>query len=184
MPTALPNYPRIEMALHGSLKPNPRNPRKHSPKQIEQIVQSLRRFGFKGAIIIDQDTDLILAGHALWLAAGKLAMEEVPVIRTSFATDADRSAFVIAHNRLAELSGWDDKLLAEELNILFEDGYDLEITGFSTADLDFSIGEQAPSEEAVELPDPSAVAVSRLGDLWHIGLHRLTHGDARLPESY
>ena len=97
-------------------------------------------------------------------------MDRVPVVRAKFLTDADRRAFALAENRIAELSGWDDKLLADELSILFDGGYDLEITGFSTADLDFAVDELSANEpESVELPDLDSPAVSRLGDLWQIG---------------
>ena len=97
-----------------------------------------------------------------------------------FVTDADRRAFSLADNRIAELSTWDRKLMTEELTVLFEGGYELEITGFSTADLDFSVPEQRPKmpSEEVELPDPDSLAVCCSGDLWHIGEHRLYCGDA------
>ena len=178
------NLPSIEMVRRGSLRKNPKNARKHSPKQLEQLVQSLRRFGFKGALIVDE-TDMILAGNALWEASGKCGYEEVPVIRASFLSDDDKRAFVLAHNRLAELSGWDDELLQEELNDLFNGGYDLDITGFSTSDLDFSIPQSVKDEgnEQIELPDPDAASVSRIGDLWFIGSHRLYNGNSRYAAS-
>lgn len=177
--------PHIEMVRRKSLKPNPTNARDHSDKQLTQIAASIEKFGFLIPIVIDDD-DMIAAGHGRWQAAKKLGLKDVPVIRARFLTDADRRAFALAENRISELSSWNEDLLANELNILFEDGYNLEITGFSTGDLDFS----SPSEteksdpEMIELPDPSATAVSRLGDLWLIGPHRLYCGNARNPESY
>lgn len=97
-----------------------------------------------------------------------------------------RRAFALAENRIAQLSDWDDKLLADELSVLFEGGYNLEVTGFTTADLDFAIGQDKVEErpEKVELPGPDAQAVSQPGDLWLIGPHRLYCGDARDVASY
>ncbi len=177
--------PHIEYVPHASLRPNPTNARKHSAKQLKQIAASIRRFGFLVPIIID-DADMIAAGHGRWEASAQLDLKMVPVIRARFLTDADRRAFALAENRIAELSEWDEDLLANELNILFGDGYDLEITGFTTADLDFSLDDAAKPKqvEAVELPDPDAPSVSQLGDMWQIGQHRLYCGNARHAESY
>lgn len=178
-------HPRIEMMPRASLRPNPANARKHDDKQLAQIAASIERFGFLVPIIIDDD-DMIAAGHGRWEAAGRLGLDLVPVIRARFLTDADRRAFALAENRIAELSNWDQDLLANELNILFESGYNLEITGFSTADLDFSLPDDlaGAGEEPVELPDTSDDAISRPGDLWHIGPHRLHCGNSRQAESY
>lgn len=185
MTTKSMTHPHIEMVRRKSLKPNPTNARDHSDKQVTQIAASIEKFGFLIPIVIDDD-DMIAAGHGRWQAAKKLGLKEVPVIRARFLTDADRRAFALAENRISELSSWNEDLLANELNILFEDGYNLEITGFSTGDLDFS----SPSEkeksdpEMIELPDPGATSVSRLGDLWHIGPHRLFCGNSRDAASY
>lgn len=180
----LPNHPRIELLDPAALVPNPRNARTHSDKQIAQIGASIRRFGFVVPIIIDDDSNIV-AGHGRWLAAKQLGLLEVPAIRVKFLSEADRRAFALADNRIAELSGWDDNLLAEELKFLLEDGYELEITGFSLSDVDLSIGEVTPDkEEQVELPDPDRDAVSRPGDLWLIGPHRIYCGDCRFATSY
>lgn len=178
-------HPHIELVPTRSLRPNPRNARKHPDRQIAQIAASISRFGWLVPIIIEED-DMIVAGHGRWLAARQLKLAEVPVIRTAFLTDADRRAFALAENRIAQLSDWDDKLLADELSMLFEGGYNLEVTGFTTADLDFAIGQDKVEErpEKVELPGPDAQAVSQPGDLWLIGPHRLYCGDARDVASY
>lgn len=179
-----PSSLRIELANLAALKPNPDNARTHSDRQITQIATSIERFGFLVPIVIDEN-DMIAAGHGRWAAARKLALDQVPVVRAEFLTDADRRAFALAENRIAELSGWDDDKLAAELHSLFGDGYDIEITGFSTADLDFAIDQPEENRpEAVELPDPDARAITRPGDLWLIGPHRLYCGDARNPMSY
>jgi len=178
-------HPHIEIVRRKSLKPNPTNARDHSDKQVAQIAASIEKFGFLIPIVIDDD-EMIAAGHGRWQAAKKLGLKEVPVIRARFLTDADRRAFALAENRISELSSWNEDLLANELNILFEDGYDFEITGFSTSNLDFSSPSEKkkPDPELIELPDPDAAAVSRPGDLWHIGPHRLYCGNAREVESY
>lgn len=180
---SLPNHPRIETIDPGSLVPNPRNARTHSAKQIGQIAASIRRFGFVTPIIIDDERNIV-AGHGRWAAATELKLPDVPAIRVKFLSEADRRAFALADNRIAELSGWDENLLSEELTFLLEDGFELEITGFSLSDIDLSIGEAPPEEEQVGLPDQGQFEVSRPGDLWLIGPHRLYCGDSRQAESF
>jgi DNA modification methylase len=179
------DHPHIELVSRTSLIPNPRNARTHNRKQIRQIAASIRKFGFVVPIVID-DGGNIVAGHGRWEASAELGLTEVPAIRVCFLTDADRRAFAIAENRIAELSGWDEALLAHELRFLLDDGFELEITGFSTCDLDFAIAEDVPAmeTETVELPDPSIDAISRPGDLWLIGPHRLYCGDSREVASF
>jgi len=171
------------MVSTSSLRPDPRNARKHPDKQINQLAANIRRFGFPIPILVDQD-DMIVAGHGRWEAAKRLELARVPVIRRHFFDAAERRAFALADNRLAELSSWDPEILSGELEILFESGFDIETIGFSTADLDFAIvNDEAPPKpakaERVDLPDPTEQAVSRIGDLWLIGPHRLVCGDAR-----
>ena len=124
---------------------------------------------------------MILAGHARLQAARKLGLDQVPIIRAKHLTEAEKRAFMLADNRIQEISTWDDVLKIEELEFLFDAGIEIEITGFTTADLDFSIPDIGKEEkpEEVELPDPAADAVTRPGDLWLIGPHRLLCGDAR-----
>ena len=182
MPSA---HPKIELLATSSLKPNPRNTRTHSGKQISQIASSIEQFGWLVPIIVD-DSNMIAAGHGRWLAAKKLGLSEVPVIRAKFVSDADRRAFALAENRIADLSNWDEDLLAEELTILFEEGYDLQIAGFDTSDLDFAIVEPEPedAESSVEHPILTGNAVTQVGDLWGSGPHRLYCGDARDVKSW
>ncbi|MBA3512329.1 DNA methyltransferase [Sphingomonas sp.] len=185
MPPEIANNPHVEVVGRTSLRPNPRNARTHTKKQITQIAASISRFGFVVPLVIDDDSNIV-AGHGRWTAAAELGLRDVPVIRVRFLSEADRRAFAIAENRIAELSGWDQALLGEELRFLLDDGFELEITGFTTNDLDFSIVEEVASAEAetLELPDPMSQAVSRIGDLWHIGPHRLYCGDSRKVESF
>jgi ParB-like chromosome segregation protein Spo0J len=163
--STLPNHPHIELVPRDTLVPNAANPRRHSDKQIAQIAASIDRFGFVVPIICDDD-GLIVAGAGRWAAAGLRGITAVPVIRVRFLSEADRRAFALADNRIAELSDWDEDLLEAELGFLFEQDYDLDATGFGLADLDFTItGETGDAEPPVELPDPDADAVSRVGDL-------------------
>lgn len=177
------NHPRIEMVGLSDLKPDPKNPRKHNKKQIEQLVSNMRRLGFRGALLVDEE-NRIIAGLARWLAAKELGLEAVPVIRESFLSEEDRIAFIIGDNRLAELSEWDDDQLKNTLTDLFDAGFDIKITGFTTADLDFSLEAGKGEDEPVELPAGDERAVSRIGDLWFVGPHRIFCGDARDSVSY
>lgn len=179
----LNNKPRVEMLSTSCLIPNPRNARRHPEKQVAQLAANIRRFGFPVPILIDQD-GMIIAGHGRWEAAKKLGLTEVPAIRREFTDAAERRAFALADNRLAELSSWDPEILSGELELLFEGGFDIATIGFSTADLDFAIVDEeaeakSPKDGKVELPNPDAEAISRTGDLWLIGSHRLICGDSR-----
>ena len=113
-------------------------------------------------------------------------MTHAPVINRIFLSEHDRQAYGLAENRLAELAGWDDNLLKKQLEDLFSGGYNIEVTGFTTANLDFSIPEPEVTQEPelVELPDPTSTAVTTVGDLWHIGPHRVLCADTRLVASY
>lgn len=180
----LRNHPHVEMVPRSSLRPNPANPRRHSEKQIEQLARLIERYGFVVPIIRDDD-GLIVAGHGRWRASGRLRLDDVPTIRVRFMSEADRRAFALADNRIAELSDWDEDLLKAELEYLFEEEYDLDLIGFDLGDLDLGIPPVADGQEdPVELPDAGAVAISRPGDLWLVGPHRLYCGDSRRAESY
>lgn len=169
----------------GRLRPNPDNAKDHGPKQVRLIASSIERFGFLAPIVIDED-GMIVAGHGRYEAAKLLGLGKVPTVRARFCSPEDRAAYALADNKLAELSPWKDDVLAKELNRLVEQNYDLGITGFSLADIDFSIpGEKTADEnEVVELPDSNATAVSRVGDLWLVGEHRLFNGDSQHAESF
>ena len=120
-----------------SLKLNRRNARTHSPRQIRQIADSIRAFGFNNPILVDKN-NLIAAGHGRAKAAKLLGMTEVPTVRLSHMTEAQMRAYVIADNRLAEKAGWDDEILAIEFQTLFEIApeLDLTITGFEISEID------------------------------------------------
>ncbi|WP_315762588.1 DNA methyltransferase [Sphingomonas sp. Y38-1Y] len=170
------------------LRPRAGNPRTHSRKQIEQIKKSLQRFGFTNPALIDEE-DRIIAGHGRIEAARELGLSEVPTILLGGMSEADVRAYVIADNRLAEKSGWDKNLLAIELRYLsdLEEDYDLTLTGFDLAEVDglldvAEIGKELSPDD--QLPKAAAMPVTRPGDIWNIGNHRLVCGDALMPETY
>jgi len=166
------------------LRPSPNNARTHSKKQLKQIASSIERFGFVNPVLISDDF-VIIAGHGRVEAAKILGLREVPTVRLSNLSPADRRAYVITDNRLAELAGWDRELLASELQGLLELEFDdIELTGFSLGEIDHVLDEAAekeaeepgPGDElpANSLQDP---AVSRAGDHWVLGPHRLRCGE-------
>jgi ParB-like chromosome segregation protein Spo0J len=172
------------------LNPYPRNPRTHTKKQIRQIAESIREFGFTNPVLIDAKGGII-AGHGRVEAARLLRLETVPTIRLDHLSEAQTRAYIIADNRLAELAGWDQETLAIELQALTEVDldFDVEITGFSTGEIDLMIESLEVDEEpneADEVPevDETEPAVTQIGDLWLLDDHRLLCGDARKAESY
>lgn len=180
---------RIEHKPIGTLKPFERNARKHSTRQIQQIAASIRQFGFTNPVLIDADNQII-AGHGRVEAAKLLELTEVPTIRLDHLSEAQKRAYIIADNKLAELAGWDPDILKIEFQFLssIELAFDIEITGFDTAEIDLVLGgdKSAPADpEADEIPEPTdGPVVSRHGDLWLLGKHRLLCADARDPAAY
>lgn len=189
-PQPLPEATRLKIVYRpaGDLTPYVANARTHSDKQIVQIAASIRKFGFTNPVLID-DHGEIVAGHGRVAAAKQLGLAEVPTIVLGHLTAAERRAYVIADNRLAELAGWDREILRIEFQALAEMDldFDLEITGFETAELDLLLDDSDPPmadpADAIPAPDPGP-AVTRTGDVWLMGPHRLTCGDARSPETY
>ena len=170
------------------LKPRPKNPRTHTPRQIKQIAASITEFGFINPVLLDA-ADGIVAGHARVAAAVTLGMTDVPTVRVDHLSPAQIRAYVIADNRLAENAGWDRNLLALELQELsVQLNFDVTVTGFEMAEIDLIIGEasQGEPDEADAIPeiDRSLPPVSRLGDCWQIGDHFLLCGDALKARSY
>lgn len=185
--TPICTHREIERRPIADLKPYKGNPRTHSKRQIRQLAESLQRFGWTNPVLID-DVGGIVAGHGRVEAAKLLGLEAVPTIRLGAMSEAEKRAYILADNRLAELAGWDAELLAIELQFLLDADIDfeVEITGFDAADIDRILGGAgaATEPEAVPEPDPEAPIVSRPGDLWEIGRHRLLCGDARERASY
>jgi hypothetical protein len=172
----------------GELKPAARNARTHSAKQLQLIAASITQFGFINPIRVDE-AGQVIAGHGRLEAAKTLGMPTVPTVCIAHLNHAQLRAYRLADNRLAELAGWDDALLALELGELatLTLDFDLEITGFDTVDLDRLLAAACDAGENTDddvAPEPAQQAVSRLGDLWQLGAHRLLCADARLPASY
>ncbi|MFC0104631.1 site-specific DNA-methyltransferase [Sphingopyxis terrae] len=170
------------------LRPHERNPRTHSKKQVEQIAASIKRFGFTNPVLVDRDGQVI-AGHGRIEAAKLLGMATVPVLRLEHMTEAEKRAYVIADNRLAELAGWDNDLLALELAAVSEldSDFDLALTGFDVAEIEALLNGLESGEQQEEEPvqiDEQAPVVSRVGDMWQLGDHALICGDATDPEVY
>jgi len=165
--------------LVADLIPYINNSRTHSDEQVAQIAASIKEFGWTNPILVDGDNGII-AGHGRLLAARKLGYEKVPTIELSDLTPMQRKAYVIADNKLALNAGWDNEVLAIELNQLLVDDYDLSLLGFNDEELGNLLGtdivEGLTDEDAVpELqPDP----ISKLGDVWLLGNHRVMCGDS------
>jgi DNA modification methylase len=176
----------VQWIAINAVKPNPRNARTHSKKQIRQIADSITAFGFLVPILIDEG-GIVIAGHGRYAAAILLGLQEVPVIRVEGLSEAKRRALALADNKIAENAGWDRALLASELpelaDILIVEGLDISITGFAPVEIDqiATDFEEDPSDPA-DTVDPEwtkGAPVSTPGDLWELGDHRLLCGDAR-----
>jgi DNA modification methylase len=181
--------PKVVYLSPAALKKSLHNARTHSPRQIAQIAASIGRLGFNNPILIDSE-NRIIAGHGRLAAAQHLGMEEVPTLRLDHMTAAEKRAYALADNRLAEIAGWDQELLSIELSYLTRPDidFDVEITGFETADIDRYLEGQEPGNRTPEDPVPSPVEnkppVTRLADVWLLGDHRLICGDARTADTY
>jgi hypothetical protein len=172
---------RIELWPIEKLRPYERNPRTHSEAQVDQIAASVAEFGWTTPILIDEQGG-ILAGHGRLLAARKLGLERVPVIRFEHLSDAQKRAYILADNQIALQAGWDDAMLAEELAWLRDERFDLDRIGFDASELErlltLADGEAASDEAEDDVPEPPEDPVSKPGDLWVLGNHRLLCGDA------
>jgi DNA modification methylase len=175
---------QIEQIATAELIPYARNARTHSDEQVAQIAASIREFGFCNPVLIDAE-GTIIAGHGRVMAATRMKLETVPCLRLSHLTDAQKRAYVIADNRIALSSGWDEAMLANELSDLHADEFDLSVLGFDadelTALMDLDLtGEEEPSGEIVEdeVPEVPADPITKPGDLWILGSHRLLCGDS------
>ena len=176
----------IEQLDPAALRPWERNARTHSRKQLKQIADSIRTFGFTNPVLIDQ-TNTILAGHGRVEAAKALGLDTVPCIRIEHMTEAEKRAYVIADNKLALSARWDEELLAQELQGLLATeniGFDIGVIGFEVAEIDSLIEELIPEEPGDpddDLVPEIAPRRVNMGDIWQLGAHRLACGDALDP---
>lgn len=168
---------KIEHVATDSLVPYARNPRTHTEAQVAQIAASMREFGWTNPILVDEDGGII-AGHGRLLAARKLGLSEVPTIKLAGLTKAQRKALVIADNKLALNAGWDDEMLKLELEELQAMDFDIALTGFGDMELSSILGPSDGLTDEDDAPEPPVDPVTRVGDLWLLGRHRLLCGDS------
>lgn len=210
--TALPYAEKIEHRKTASLSPYANNARTHSADQVSKIAASMTAYGFNNPILISNDGEVI-AGHGRVLAAELLGLQEVPVVVLGHLSKEQRRAYVLADNKLAELSGWDETLLPEELAAVAADGFELDVLGFSDDEITDVLGadyidipgharakpgtaaaanseqseppapEMTPPEISAEEIPEPVAAVSLPGDVWTLGPHRVMCGDSTDPET-
>lgn len=166
------------------LIPYARNSRTHSTEQVQQIAGSIKEFGFTNPILIDEEGGII-AGHGRVMASQRMGLEEVPTITLYGLTEAQKKAYVIADNKLALNAGWDEEMLKIEIEELYQEGYDIDLLGFTDdelmdLDIDFD-GEDLPEldeTKADEVPEVEETPVIKRGDIIELGNHRLMCGDS------
>ena len=171
---------KIEQVAVTALIPYAKNSRTHDDAQVAQIAASIKEFGWTNPILVDGDKGII-AGHGRLMAARKLGMTEVPVIELKDLTPTQKKAYIIADNRLALNAGWDDQLLTIELNELLADKFSLDLLGFNADELNallnpVQINEGLTDED--EVPEPPPEPITKMGDVWILGNHRLMCGDS------
>lgn len=187
------NTLNVEYRKVEALIPHARNPRTHTDEQIASIAASVVEYGWTNPILVDGNNGII-AGHGRLAAARKIGLDQVPVIELAHLSPSQKRAYLISDNRLALDAGWNEELLALELAELSDAGYDLALTGFEEAEIAALLADVASGEEVDqqwesdepngtdEVPDVPLVPVSRSGDVWQIGRHRLVCGDAADPD--
>jgi len=171
---------KIELIKIDQLIPYARNSRTHSDAQVAQVAASIKEFGFTNPVLIDAD-DGIIAGHGRVLAARKLKLDDVPCIRLGHLTESQKKAYIIADNKLALNSGWDEEMLKLELLELKEIDYDIDVIGFDENELaallnETEVNEGLTDEDAV--PEVPEEPITKLGDVWLLGNHRVMCGDS------
>src|ERR671918_2636205 len=160
---------RIELWPIEKLRPYERNPRTHNEAQVDQIAASMVEFRWTNPVLVDAEGG-ILAGHGRLLAARKLGLVEVPVIRFEHLSEAQKRAYLIADNQLALQAGWSEELLAGELAWLRDECFDIDLVGFDATELErlLSLGDGESESDGAEdeVPEPLEEPVSKPGDLW------------------
>ena len=176
---------RIEHWPLARLKPYARNAKTHDADQVSKIAASMAEFGWTVPVLVAADGELI-AGHGRILAAAQLGLSEAPVIVLGHLTEAQRRAYRIADNKLTELGGWDEALLLQELQALLAEDFDLGLIGIPEDELDALLADAddrpAISDDVADaIPAPPADPITKPGDIWQLGQHRLCCGDATDP---
>jgi len=174
-----------------TLRPSKTNARVHSKKQLKQIARSIQRYGFNAPVLVGDDGEII-AGHGRVEAAKLLGLDTVPTICLAHLNAVERRAYLIADNKIALNASWDQELLASEVQALVDFGIDIEDTGFTITEADILLEEASEAMPSLQkkagaedrLLAVEDVAVTRMGDVWQLGRHRLVCGDARDPAAY
>ncbi len=176
-------HPHIERKLLNELHPSKRNARTHSEKQLGKLIAIIGRFGFINPIAIDENNNII-AGHLQFLAAGRLGMTEVPVIQITHFSESEKRVFALAENRIGLDAGWDREILSAELGelavLLPEEGIELTTTAFEIAETELIINDAQPHsarQTGEKSLDKANSSISRVGDVWILGRHRLYCGE-------
>ena len=176
----------IEMKSVEELIPYSKNARTHSDNQVAQIANSIIEFGFTNPVLIDGSKGII-AGHGRLMAAKKLNLLEVPVVILDHLSEAQKRAYIIADNKLAENAGWDEEILANELHDLKEENFDLDLIGFEDQELEklfANLYEDGEQKEEENLPEIEENPISKSSDIWLLGDHKLICGDSCKIETY
>ena len=183
----VPTEVSFETVPLASIKLNPNNAREHSRKQLAKLARSIEKFGFITPVVVDEAGEL-LCGHARVLAAREVNIQAIPAVRACHLSEAEKRAFVLADNRLAELASWNAISLKRELQFLsdLDIDYDFAALGFDTAEIDFFLTDDEETDDRADaLPQVlNAPAVSRPRDLWQLAQHRLYCGSALEDSSY
>lgn len=167
------------------LIPYARNSRTHSPEQINKLRSSLREFGFVNPVIVDRELNII-AGHGRVIAAREENIKEVPCVFADHLTEAQKRAYIIADNRMAMDAGWDEEMLRVEIEALQADAFDIALTGFDEKELSklFDDGNETHEDDFNVDEELKKPCISKTGDVWTLGRHRLVVGDSTKPETY
>lgn len=176
----------IELKSVDELIPYSKNARTHSEAQVAQIAASIIEFGFTNPVLIDGEKGII-AGHGRLMAAKKLGLKEVPVVVLDHLSETQKKAYIIADNKLAENAGWDEEILASELADLKEENFNLDLVGFEDQELEkiFSnLYGKDDDQENEEVPEPEEKPISKSGDVWILGKHKLICGDSTDQKTY
>jgi DNA modification methylase len=170
---------KIEWQSVDKLIPYAKNARTHSDEQVAQIAGSIKEFGFNNPVLVDKDNSVI-AGHGRLMAARKLGMDKVPVVQLGHMTEAQKKAYIIADNKLALNAGWDSVMLSAELQELEELGFDLDLLGFDSKEIDKLLAPEVTEGlvDEDDVPEMPPEPRTKLGDIYILGAHRLMCGDS------
>jgi DNA modification methylase len=183
---ALKMADHIELKSVDELIPYNKNARTHSEEQVAQIAASIIEFGFTNPVLVDGEKGII-AGHGRLMAAKKLGLKEVPVVVLDHLTELQKKAYIIADNKLAENAGWNEEMLASELSDLKEENFNLDLIGFEDQELEkifSSLYDNDDNQEKEEIPESTENPISKSGDIWLLGKHKVICGDSCSEQTY